>query len=319
MHEGTAEALAAMVPGLFPSIREPTVSLMRAYTNDVYRVVADDRQFALKIYGCGWRTDAAIRYEIDLLQHLAVKGIAVAGAIPDRMGSALAHLPINGAMRQVVLFDWAPGVKPESPFSQELRYREGAAVAALHAASDDFSSPHARSPLDRMALIEQVRAMIREAGASGETVRWLDQFGYALGDRLSQVAAEGLDWGPCHGDLTFDNLHLTEDGEFVWYDFDSGGPGWRAVDLQGWVATDPLMQECQDAFVAGYRTVRPLADRDVAASGILATALEFHGIGIDLIYRIRPRGQEEIAIFLAEMVAKLDVWCRALGLNLDSG
>lgn len=316
MHGTTAEALSATLPDLFPSIRYPMISLMRAYTNDVYRVVAGEGQFALKIYGHGWRTDDEIRYEIDLLRHLAAKGIAVAVAIPDRSGSALLHLPLDGGWRQAVLFAFVPGSPAVPPFTPELYFREGAATARLHAASDDFSSPHARCPLDRETLIEQVRDMIRESGAPGETVRWLDEFGRALGERLSLVAAEGLDWGPCHGDLTFDNLHLTEDGEIVWYDFDSGGPGWRAMDLQGWVATNPLMQERQNAFVAGYRTVRPLAECDVAASGILAAALEFHGIGIDLVYRVCPRGQDAVATFFAEMVTKLDVWRRVLERDL---
>ncbi|MGC4104780.1 MAG: phosphotransferase [Thermomicrobiales bacterium] len=307
--------LEEMLPGMFHLRETPEVSLIRAYTNDVYRVVVGDRRFALKVYGQGWRTDSEISYELDLLRHLAGKGIAVAQAVSGHDGESLRHLQLGGGVRQAVLFHWAPGTKPDPPFTQDVRYREGAAVAALHAASDDFVSAHARRPLDGVTLIEPVRTAVLDAENDGPAGIWLDRFGRKLGIRLSQVAAEGLDWGPCHGDLTFDNLHVTEHGGFVWYDFDSGGPGWRAIDLQGWAALDPAMQEWQDAFIAGYRTVRLLDDRDVAASPLLAAAEEYRGIGIDLAYRVRQRGPDVVADYLEEAVVRMDRWRRVLDLG----
>lgn len=311
----TRDQIEARLPDLFPFMCEPAVSLIRAYTNAVYRVSEREQQFALKIYGRGWRKDSEIRYEIDLLRHLAGKGIAVAQAVAGRDGESLCHLHLEGVERQSVLFQWAPGTKPTPPFSLDTRYREGAAVASLHAASDDFLSDHARRPLDGTMLIENVREAIRADGGDLPAARWLDRFGRTLGARLAEAAAGGLDWGPCHGDLTFDNLHLTDDGGFVWYDFDSGGPGWRAIDLQGWAALDPAMQDCQDAFIAGYRTVRPLSDREVGASSVLAAAEQYHGIGIDLAYRVRSRGPGAVATYLDDTVANLDAWRRVLGLG----
>jgi Ser/Thr protein kinase RdoA (MazF antagonist) len=315
MDVGTETLLEAIVSGMFHLDGIPEVSLLRAYTNDVYRVWAGDHRFVLKVYGKEWRTDGEIRYELDLLRHLADKDIAVALPVEGQDGESLRHLQMDGVVRQAVLFHWAPGTKPEPPFTQDVRYREGAAVAALHAASDDFVSSHARRPLDRTTLIEEVREAIEGTGSGRAAPRWLDRFGHQLGMHLSQAAAGGLDWGPCHGDLTFDNLHLTDDGGFVWYDFDSGGPGWRAIDLQGWAALDPALQERQDAFIAGYRTVRPLHDRDVAASALLAAAEEYHGIGIDLAYRVRRRGPDAVAAYLEEAVARLDAWRRVLTLG----
>ena len=37
--------------------------------------------------------------------------------------------------------------------------------------------------------------------------------------------------GPCHGDATEHNAHLSDDGLVTLVDFDRGGPGWRAYEL----------------------------------------------------------------------------------------
>jgi Ser/Thr protein kinase RdoA (MazF antagonist) len=111
---------------------------------------------------------------------------------------------------------------------------------------------------------------------------------------------------------------VTTDGQTVWYDFDSGGPGWRAIDLQGWVATDPAMQERQDSFIAGYRTVRPIGDRDIAASSFLWAAQEYWAIQIDLTYRVEVDDRAAAQAYLKDAVANLDPWRRALGFNQAS-
>ncbi|MGC4192949.1 MAG: phosphotransferase [Thermomicrobiales bacterium] len=308
--------MAITLPWHFPFLKHPEVTLIRAHTNEVFRVKEGNDLYAYKIYGTKWRTTPEIRYELELLSHLADRGINVVRALPDNRGRTVQHYySLDRPFFQTVLFTFASGAPAVPPFSTDLYYREGAVTAALHAASDDFTSLNERRPLDRVTLVERARRAIREAGRGGEPGRWLDRFGQELGRRLPRSAVDGLDWGPCHGDLTFDNLHITHDGEFVWYDFDSGGPGWRAMDLQGWMALDPAMQERQDAFIAGYRTVRPLHDRNVEASRYLAAALDYQGIGIDLAYRVGSKGAEAVEAFLGDAVIRMERWRRVLALG----
>src|SRR5205807_909064 len=92
-----------------------------------------------------------------------------------------------------------------------------------------------------------------------------------LGDSLARFAAEGLDWGPIHADATLDNLHVTAGG-VVLYDFDSGGPGWRAADLQGWTLLGDEYIERGEAFRKGYSRVRPLNPTDLAAAPVFTLA-----------------------------------------------
>jgi Ser/Thr protein kinase RdoA (MazF antagonist) len=188
------------------------------------------------------------------------------------------------------------------------------ATAELHRAADDFTSTHHRRPLDLDHLIDQPLALVGSLDIDTATKQAILDFGARLRERIEAFADRGLDWGVCHGDLTFDNFHLTHDGETVWYDFDSGGPGWRAIDLQGWAAVQPDRAKDQQAFLRGYREVRPLGDNDIAASPHLAAALELWGLRVDLERRIIAVGDDAVQAFLGHAAERLNAWRKHLRL-----
>ncbi len=285
---------------------------LRAYTNDVYLVETNDPRYVLKVYGHGWRHDAEIRFEAELLDHLAAKGILVAQAIMGRNGEALQHVAIAGVRRQAVLFEYAAGRKPEPPFPPELYESEGRAVAALHQAADDFATSHERRMLDLATLIDGPLALVHSLDIDNETKGAVLAFGRMIRARLEPLIAGGLDWGICHGDLTFDNLHLTEEGEFVWYDFDSGGYGWRAIDCQGWTALDDEWRPLGQAFLDGYRYVRPLGENDIAAAPCLAAAQEIWGIQVEIERRVLAKGQAAVEDYLRERFHRFADWRQTL-------
>ena len=103
----------------------------------------------------------------------------------------------------------------------------------MHAALADFESPHPRFRLDTEYLIDHPSGALRPL---------LEQHSDEWGFLVHVARGEGGDSGACrgrpglgrlHGDLTLDNLHVTEDDRIVFFDFDSGGPGWRAQEFQG--------------------------------------------------------------------------------------
>ena len=214
----------------------PEVSLLRAYTNDVYLVASKGIQWVLKCYAADWRNDASIRWELDLLRHLHACEIQTPLSVAGSNGDHLQHIGFGDGVRQAVLFSYAPGHKPQPPFAPDLYAREARSVATIHAALDTFMSPHHRSALDLDTMLWQPLQQIMVMAPSDPATSSLAQSAHIIAGRLRPLIDNGLDWGPCHGDVTFDNVHLTDDGSFVWYDFDSGGPGWRALDLQGWAA-----------------------------------------------------------------------------------
>ncbi len=170
------------------------VRLLRAYTNHVHLVETHETpRYVLKVYGTGWREDSGIRYEVDLLDHLASRGILVAQAIQGRNGEALQHTSGGDGKRQAVIFDFAAGTKPESPFAPALYHREGRAVAALHRASDDFRTPHQRRPLNLEALIDEPLALVASLDIDASVARFIVDFGRVVRARIEALADAGLD------------------------------------------------------------------------------------------------------------------------------
>ena len=63
-------------------------------------------------------------------------------------------------------------------------------------------------------------------------------------------------------DLTLDNVHLTDDGVFTVFDFDSAGRCWRAIEPHG------VLKVSNDYFrdwLEGYRSVRPFSHDEESA------------------------------------------------------
>jgi len=84
--------------------------------------------------------------------------------------------------------------------------------------------------------------------------------------RIIELASQGLDWGVCHGDVSLDNIHITNDRQIILYDFDLSGLGWCARDPYGvmtWITRGK--PEYWVAFLAGYQGGRALTRADQAA------------------------------------------------------
>ncbi len=107
-------------------------ALQRSFTNDVYVVETSAGPYIAKVYGPGWRTAADIAYEVDLLDHLAANGVAVATAVPRRDGQPVHSLALPEGVRYCVLFTYAPGEEPAEPFTAALYHRFGHAAGAMH-------------------------------------------------------------------------------------------------------------------------------------------------------------------------------------------
>jgi Ser/Thr protein kinase RdoA (MazF antagonist) len=284
----------------------PEISLLRAYTNDVYQVVTAESRCILKVYGLSWRSEDEVRYEIALHQHLDRQGLAVARPLARDGQDFVRRFATPQGSRLAVLFEHAAGEKPVPPFTPALYVLFGEAIGRMHALSDTFSTTYRRKPLDLDALIDQPLRVILPAladrRADGAYLRGL---GTRLGEKINRLAALGLDWGPIHGDATLDNLHVVENKSIILYDFDSGGPGWRASDLQGWAIGLPEYQEKYAAFLHGYRRVREIREQDIEASGYLHLAWEVWGMQVDLQNRVFAQGPEAVQGYLSKQITSL--------------
>lgn len=293
-----------------------TCELLRSYTNDVYHIRSASQQFVLKLYAPGWRTLTDVQWEIDLLLHLVAHSVPVAEPIAAADSELISSITTDAGSWIAVLFTYAPGHKPQPPFSLGLYEAFGRAIAQFHCAADSFISPYPRRALDTSFLIDEPVELAAPLFPKPHERTWLLELACLVKDQISTYAAIGLDWGPIHGDATLDNLHLTEDGTIVLYDFDSGGPGWRAADLQGWGIDHSEYQPFWDAFYRGYNHVRPLAEVDRLAAPYLTLAWDIWGMKIDLERRILSLGQEQIERYLGEQHDLLHWRSRQYGITI---
>jgi Ser/Thr protein kinase RdoA (MazF antagonist) len=171
--------------------------------------------------------------------------------------------------RPAVLFSHADGRPRHRELdSDHVGSIYGQLLAAMHQATDDFRTPHARAALDLDYLLDRPLATIRpflEHRASDWT--YLVDIADRLRKRVTQLS-DSLDWGFCHGDFHGWNVHVTDDNALTVFDFDCCGPGWRALDLA--IFRRSLMWSKNDSaiwpsFVRGYVEHRPASEADHAA------------------------------------------------------
>lgn len=286
------------------------VQVIRAYTNVVFDVRLPTGRWVVKVWGEDWRTRDEIAWELEVLKHLDRTDIDVCPARAGVDGVDLQRLDTGSGPRWAVMFPFAPGDKPRPPFTEQDYRQEGTAVARLHSALEAFRPTGPDRPLGLPELIDAPLEFALTHCRSATTTRRLRSLAIDLHQRLAPLHAS-LDRGPVHGDLTFDNFHIAG-SRFVWYDFDSGGVGYRSLDLQGWAAFDPANHPSQVAFLDGYTAVRPLSAADIAATPLLTIAQEFWSLDVELRFRVIARGMEAIGRYLEESASAITTMLTSL-------
>ncbi|MFD1675225.1 phosphotransferase enzyme family protein [Alicyclobacillus fodiniaquatilis] len=241
--------------------------LIKHGSNDTFLLYNDATKFIFRIYRHQWRTEHDVRNEIEYILHLHAKGLKVALPLPTLCGERLLHLQFPEGTRQAVMFSYASGL----PLKGDEFADFGATCAKLHLASADFSSAHSRFPLDAEHLLVEPLHYIRPfLTERPDDWQWLQRIAQEFRDRLASPEHAGLEWGMCHGDLHPGNMH-SDGGELVFFDFDCGGPSWRAYDLAVYLSIlandggDEKSIQPWRTFITGYQTVKPLRDIDLKA------------------------------------------------------
>ena len=252
--------------------------LLRTLVNDVYRIDTPAGPYALKLYGP--RRGRHAEWEVRLAAHVAAGGVDVARGVPLADGRLAGQALMPEGARVHTLWEWAAGTHAPRPFDDDLYRRFGAAVARFHAAADDLAPAHRPVPME--SLLDDVLARVDAADRP-----LISSLAEAAGRRLAEVGPL-LDRGVCHGDVTLDNAHLDGD-RIVLFDLDLACDNWRAWDLVG-VASTPQWP----AFLAAYRTVRPLADLDVATMPWLDVVLRVDYLHFHLVGKPAFRGTDSL-------------------------
>jgi len=94
--------------------------LLQRLLNDTYLVESDQGNYILRVYRAGWRTEADIRYEIDVLNALAQQDISVSTPLRRRDGDYLCIVSALEGPRPIVLFTYAEGESPAFDETEQM-------------------------------------------------------------------------------------------------------------------------------------------------------------------------------------------------------
>jgi Ser/Thr protein kinase RdoA (MazF antagonist) len=258
--------------------------LVKYRENAIFAVRRDDgAKFALRIHRHGYHSDASLASELAWMEALGEAGIEAPRVMHARDGRAVAFaaVPEVPERRQVDLLSWLDGrplgeLEAGGALSRDERrslyQATGALAARLHNHAANWQRPpgFARHDWFADALVGEtplwgrfweLQALSRAEAALLQTARerarrGLGEYGVADGNS-----------GLIHADLVPDNV-LVNGAEVRPIDFDDAGFGWNMFELATilyFTLEDPDHAGLRQAVIEGYRSVRPLPDRDEQA------------------------------------------------------
>jgi Ser/Thr protein kinase RdoA (MazF antagonist) len=261
------EMVAAHVGAAYDVSVPVTATLLRRGFNDTFRIDASDgARYAFRVYFNGKYYIGGpddFRFELELLDFVAERGVPVARPRPRRDDGLLDILPMESGDRCAALFTWADGAPAKERTPEQARVM-GEALARFHVAADAFATSLPRYRLDLTYLLDQplagMRTYLQTFGREAEIDAFVP-FAEALRARVVALPTTRAGvFGILHGDPHGGNVHFNDAGEVTLFDFDHGGYGWRIWDVA--TALGNLSGPTRAALLAGYDAVRPLADAE---------------------------------------------------------
>jgi len=279
----------AIISDILPGFNIGAVQQCQFFTggfNDTYRIkTADNHTYYMRAYRIQWRTLADIQYELDVLNHLSAKGFPAVKPVAYKDATYFCALQAPEGVRYLALFTEAPG--PEISYDhapEETSRRYGQAVANMHHALDDFSSPHLRFHLDLEHFIDlPLRNIEPFLGHRPDDWGYIQIFAEKLRQRIEALPAADLEQGFCHGDLQGYHTNISSDGTMTFFDFDCGGFGYRAYDLAVFLwccRLEDAVESRWQHFLETYRSVRSINDLDIEAVPLFVCARYLWHIGV---------------------------------------
>ncbi|GJE59083.1 homoserine kinase [Methylobacterium trifolii] len=218
--------------------------------------------------------EADLPFFLNLMGHLARRGLACPQPVRNRDGTALGRL----CGRPAVIVSFLEGVSVKAPGAHHCR-ELGRALAELHAAGADFGMVRANN-----LSVSAWRPLFAQAEAQADEVS-PGLSGRTRGDLALLEAGwpADLPGGVIHADLFTDNVFFIGDGLSGLIDFYFACTDAFAYDLaiclNAWcfTADGAFRRDMGEALIAGYEAVRLLEPAEVAALPILCrgAALRF--------------------------------------------
>ncbi len=274
---GHLQALADGALGLWPLDEGAAARLINVSENATYLVEAPSRpKTVLRIHREGYHSPNGIRSELAWLKALADEaGVVTPQAIAGKDGDLIQSGKVDGLdrARDMVMFEFIEGTEPdENDDLVEPFRRLGEVSAKLHLHAMGWQKPNY---FERLVWDSQT-----VFGPQANWGDWRDNQNIGKErrphlERLQEAVIANLAiygrtpdrFGLAHCDLRLANLLIVGDSTRV-IDFDDCGLSWFLYDLASaltLIEDLPQTPDLVEAWLDGYRRVRPLSDEDIKA------------------------------------------------------
>ena len=279
----------------------------RSSASHVFVITRDDGRRFLRMVPGTYRGQDGVASVVRLMAELSRTGSAVVRPVAAESGSLTMSVPTELGVMHAMVVEAAPGDQVDVDDLTEQRARSwGQALARLHGDAAGLRAGLSGS-FGELAEVAGLFAADTPLTAATRT----------LSDWTGRLPRDEARWGVVHGDFELDNMAWAA-GQPVAYDFDEAAVSWFAADIAFAVrdladASGQIAAEYQasfDAFIAGYRSLRPLGDQDLASLPLFA-GLHAAVTLVRIARALGEPGRDEPG-WLAQLRAKLAGRSRAL-------
>lgn len=277
-----AKRVAARALASYGADGDAALTFVKYRENYVFRVDEQAGSYALRLHRNGYRTDAAILEELDLVTALGAAGVAVPRVRLTAVGELFCRIADeHGDVHQVDMLEWVHDAVPLGDVGEAFTGVAAVDPVNFHALGALIADLHTK-----VTTVPRQRPSTRPAwdagGLIGDTAVWGDPrlafLDGAAGHEIVSQAMSLLDaelrahgkppdrYGAIHADFTPENV-LVHNGQMTVIDFDDNGEGYYLFDLATaafFYLPHPRAEDVVSALLAGYQSVRPLTREDLA-------------------------------------------------------
>lgn len=287
----------------FPS--SISCQLLLQGVNDTYLIAVGDLKYIFRLYRYQRKSFDTICEEVALVNFLQHKSHLVAKLQANLSGEIIQSFAMPEGERYGILMECAANTEFETHcLVAGGSYSYGKSIAELHRHLTDFTPQKQSTLLDLDHLASQPIKLASKQFPDDD----LSYLRYEEGRiRDWLIRNENmLSKSYIHGDLTGGNACVSQNQEFIFFDFDCCGYGWKAYDLATfyWSARMCNKPKEWNDFLDGYCSLESLNSVDVSAIPVLAMLRQIWIIGYS-IRQIPVKG----ALFYKPKSLREDIDC----------
>lgn len=242
-------------------------NLFRAAMNHLYIINDDERKYVFRVYTHNWRTKLDIEEELRLLIHLKENDAQVAFPIADKSCEFIQEINAPEGQRFGVLFSYAKGTKT-AKFSPQTSFLIGQALAKVHKSTENFELNRTTYDTQNLLISAVLRIKKFFTNKTNE-IKFLEKLSEYLTLHFDKIDQQKMRYGIVHLDVWFDNLHIDDEKEITFFDFDFCGNGYLCFDISYFLfqlfSTNLNEDEYKvktDSFLKGYETITEISNEE---------------------------------------------------------